>query len=244
MVYHVIGLMSGSSLDGLDIVYAELTEVRGQWSYQIHGAECIPYADKLRNSLRDAILFNARDYQLLHTAYGRFIGEQVNAFIDRHSLHHKIHFIASHGHTTFHIPEEHTTAQLGDGAAIAAVTGLPVITDLRAVDVALGGQGAPIVPIGEKLLFQTSAFCLTWAASPISPLKTGKLTVLSISAPPIVCSTHWRRHWAKCTMRTVTWLPEVLQTIRCFPLLTRSHTTRNLSRNRSRMISVPTPCCP
>lgn len=160
MVYHVIGLMSGSSLDGLDIVYAELTEVRGQWSYQIHAAECLPYAGPLRDSLAGAILLNARDYQLLHTAYGRFIGEQVNAFIERHGLHHKVHFVASHGHTTFHIPDQHTTAQLGDGASIAAITGLPVITDLRAIDVALGGQGAPIVPIGEKLLFSDFAFLL------------------------------------------------------------------------------------
>lgn len=152
--------MSGSSLDGLDIVYAELTEVRGQWSYQIHAAECIPYADELRNSLRDAIHMNARDYQLLHTAYGRFTGEQVNAFIERNGLNHKIHFVASHGHTTFHIPEERTTAQLGDGASIAAVTGLPAITDLRAIDVALGGQGAPIVPIGEKYLFPDFAYLL------------------------------------------------------------------------------------
>lgn len=160
MVYHVIGLMSGSSLDGLDVVYAELTEVSGQWSYQIHAAECIPYTDQLKASLAEATRLNARDYQLLHTAYGRFTGEQVNDFIDRNGLHHKIHFVASHGHTTFHIPEQNTTAQLGDGATIAAVTGLPVISDLRAVDVALGGQGAPIVPIGEKLFFSDFSYLL------------------------------------------------------------------------------------
>lgn len=152
--------MSGSSLDGLDMVYTELTEVRGQWSYQIHAAECIPYSEELKTSLAKATSLNARDYQLLHTAYGRFTGEQVNAFIGRHGLDHKIHFIASHGHTTFHIPEHNTTAQLGCGATIAAVTTLPVISDLRAVDVALGGQGAPIVPIGEKYLFSDFSYLL------------------------------------------------------------------------------------
>lgn len=153
MVYNVIGLMSGSSLDGLDIVFVELTEVRGAWSYMIQASECIPYSDKWKEDLKTAIDMNARDYMLLHTAYGHYTGEQVKAFIERHQLEHRVHFIASHGHTTFHMPQSRMTAQLGDGAAIAAVTGLPVISDLRAMDVALGGQGAPIVPIGEQLLF-------------------------------------------------------------------------------------------
>lgn len=153
MVYQVIGLMSGSSLDGLDIVFVELSEVRGQWSYVIHAAECVPYDERWTEDLRNAVSLNARDYMLLHTAYGHYLGRRVADFITRHSLDHRVHFIASHGHTAFHMPDRKMTAQLGDGAAIAAETGLPVITDLRSIDVALGGQGAPIVPIGEQLLF-------------------------------------------------------------------------------------------
>ncbi|RYG54070.1 MAG: hypothetical protein EOO01_02575 [Chitinophagaceae bacterium] len=79
---------------------------------------------------------------------------EVNRFIDENSLHYKVGMIASHGHTTFHVPHRKMTAQLGDGAAIAAETGLPVVTDLRALDIAFGGQGAPIVPIGEKYLLK------------------------------------------------------------------------------------------
>ncbi|RPE13010.1 anhydro-N-acetylmuramic acid kinase [Chitinophaga lutea] len=153
MVYNVIGLMSGSSLDGLDIAFVELSEVGGTWTYVIRHAECRDYTPEWVEALKGAINLPAREYQLLHSRYGRHIGGEVMDFIARHNLDHKVHFIASHGHTTFHIPEEHTTSQLGCGAAIAAVTGLPVISDLRAMDVALGGQGAPIVPIGEKLLF-------------------------------------------------------------------------------------------
>lgn len=154
MIYRAIGIMSGSSLDGLDIAFTELTETGGKWSYSIIEADCIEYNDEFKIKLSQAINMPALNYQLLHTEYGHYIGEEVNKFIEKYSLHHKVHLIASHGHTTFHLPAKKMTAQLGDGAAIAAETKLPVITDLRALDVALGGQGAPIVPIGEKLLFE------------------------------------------------------------------------------------------
>ncbi|MCW3123783.1 MAG: anhydro-N-acetylmuramic acid kinase [Flavipsychrobacter sp.] len=160
MVYKVIGLMSGSSMDGLDIVYTQLEEVRGKWSYEILQADCLPYTDKWLTDLKSAANINVSDFLKLNTAYGRYTGEKINEFIAQHNLGHKVHFIASHGHTVFHEPENNTTCQIGDGAAIAAITGLPVISDLRAMDVALGGQGAPIVPIGDKLLFGSYDYLL------------------------------------------------------------------------------------
>ncbi|HYD22728.1 MAG TPA: anhydro-N-acetylmuramic acid kinase, partial [Flavipsychrobacter sp.] len=153
MVYRVIGLMSGSSLDGLDIVFAQLDEIRGKWSYEIKCADCVPYSEDWARDLADAKEKSVPDFLKLNTAYGRYLGEQVNQFIGRNNLHHQVHFIASHGHTVFHEPHNGASTQIGDGASIAAVTGLPVISDLRSLDVALGGQGAPIVPIGDKLLF-------------------------------------------------------------------------------------------
>ena len=153
MIYNVIGLMSGSSLDGLDISFVEFSETAGKWDYKINCASCIEYDNKWIERLQNAIHLPAFDYQLLHTDYGRFVGEKVNDFIEQFRLHHKVNLIASHGHTTFHIPEKKMTHQLGDGAAIAAVTQLPVVSDLRSMDVAFGGQGAPIVPMGERLLF-------------------------------------------------------------------------------------------
>jgi anhydro-N-acetylmuramic acid kinase len=152
MLYRAVGLMSGSSLDGLDIVFAEFQEQAGKWSYQVLEGECYPYSGEWVQKLKNAVHLSAKEYQLLHTEYGHYLGQQVNHFIEKHGLHYKISVIASHGHTTFHIPAQRMTAQLGDGAAIAAQTELPVVTDLRALDVAFGGQGAPIVPIGEKLL--------------------------------------------------------------------------------------------
>jgi anhydro-N-acetylmuramic acid kinase len=152
MIYRAIGLMSGSSLDGLDIVFTEIHANGGKWSYEIIHAGCYTYPDDWISRLKNAVSLNAIDYQLLHTEYGHYLGQQVIRFIEEHHLQYKVALVASHGHTTFHIPAKKMTAQLGDGAAIAATTQLPVVSDLRAMDIALGGQGAPIVPIGEKLL--------------------------------------------------------------------------------------------
>ena len=152
MVYRPIGLMSGSSLDGLDIVFAEIEENGGKWTYEILHTDCYPYEELWVEKLKAAISLPALDYQLLHTDYGHYLGRQVNRFIQDHHLEYKVSLVSSHGHTTFHVPSRKMTAQLGDGAAIAAVTRLPVVSDLRSMDVALGGQGAPIVPIGESLL--------------------------------------------------------------------------------------------
>jgi anhydro-N-acetylmuramic acid kinase len=153
MVYNVIGITSGSSLAGLDIVFAALTEIRGKWEFEIRAAERLAYSAEWEEKLGDAMNLSARDYLLLHSEYGHFTGHAVNQFISNHQLDHQIHFIATHGHTVFHIASQKMTAQLGDGAAIAAVTGLPVISDLRAMDVALGGKGGPIIPLAEQLLF-------------------------------------------------------------------------------------------
>ncbi|MGH2648561.1 MAG: anhydro-N-acetylmuramic acid kinase, partial [Ginsengibacter sp.] len=153
MVYKVIGIMSGSSLDGMDIAFTELREQAGAWQYEIQHATCIPYNEWWFKKLQGSITLPAKEYLLLHAEYGQFIGQKINEFIDEKNLQHQVSLICSHGHTTFHLPEKKMTHQLGDGSAIAARTGLPVVTDLRSLDVAFGGQGAPIVPLGEKLLF-------------------------------------------------------------------------------------------
>jgi anhydro-N-acetylmuramic acid kinase len=153
MIYRAIGIMSGSSLDGLDIAFTELTETGGKWTYEIKAADCLQYEHEWKEKLLTAVDLCALDYQLLHAEYGHYIGDNINRFIEKNNLQHQVNLIASHGHTTFHLPAKKMTAQLGDGAAIAAVTKLPVVSDLRSMDVAFGGQGAPVVPIGENFLF-------------------------------------------------------------------------------------------
>lgn len=160
MFYRVIGIMSGSSLDGLDIAFVEFEEAGGRWNFEIKATSCKPYSNDWYTRLQHATSLPAYDYILLHADYGRYIAEEVNAFIDDNNLHHKVQIIASHGHTTFHEPYRGFTSQLGDGAAIAAITQINVVSDLRALDVAFGGQGAPIVPVGEKFLFSDFQLCL------------------------------------------------------------------------------------
>lgn len=159
MVYKVIGLMSGSSLDGLDIAYVHLQEQVGSsqqgprnWGFQLLHTVTYPYSDEWRRRLASAPGLSALDYHLLHVEYGHYLGEQVLRFIEAFRLDYQVQLIASHGHTSFHWPARKLTAQIGDGAAIAATTGINVVSDLRSMDIALGGQGAPIVPIGEMLL--------------------------------------------------------------------------------------------
>ncbi len=160
MLYRAIGLMSGSSLDGLDIAFVEFQEQGGKWTFEIKEAECLPYANDWREKLRTATSLSAREYLLLHSAYGQYTGKQVNAFIEKYGLQYQVSVIGSHGHTSFHLPAERMTAQLGEGAAIAAETQLPVVSDLRALDLAFGGQGAPIVPVGEKMLLGDNDYFL------------------------------------------------------------------------------------
>ena len=160
MVYRVIGTMSGSSLDGLDIAFVELQEVSGSWTYHLRNAVCYEYPKEWMEKLSHATSLHAREYQLLDTAYGKYCGELINRFILENGIQYQVQLIASHGHTTFHIPEKGLTCQLGNGVAIAAETGINVVNNLRAMDVAFGGHGAPIVPIGEKLLLGNYVFYL------------------------------------------------------------------------------------
>jgi anhydro-N-acetylmuramic acid kinase len=145
--------MSGSSLDGLDMAFVNFEENAGKWTFEILETDCKPYPAYWKDKLAGISNLSAKDYLLLHTLYGQWLGNAVNEFMDERNLNYRVQIIASHGHTTFHDPGRRMTAQIGDGAAIAAETGIRTITDFRSVDVALGGQGAPIVPIGEKLLF-------------------------------------------------------------------------------------------
>ncbi len=158
--YRVIGLMSGSSLDGLDIAYCEFRTENNKWSFKILKTSVVEYPDEWAQVIKGLPVSNAKTLWETHSGLGNYFGEQINEFIKKNSLKDKVEFVASHGHTIFHFPDKKFTTQIGDGAAIAARTNLPVICDFRSTDIADGGQGTPIVPIGDKLLFPHFRFCL------------------------------------------------------------------------------------
>lgn len=153
-----IGLMSGSSLDGLDIALVHFIEKSDQYHFRILEAETLPYSDSWKNQLAEAFHKQPEDLVQLDKDYGKYLGEQVLSFAKKHNA--PPDFVASHGHTIFHRPEEHYTLQIGDGKELAKACGFTVINDFRSEDVSKGGQGAPLVPIGDKLLFSNYEMCL------------------------------------------------------------------------------------
>lgn len=157
--YHVIGLMSGTSLDGLDIAYCSFSSQNKKWGFSIKKATTIKYGKPWLKRLSGAHHLSAEELLLLHNEYGSFLGISVAEFVKKHGIR-KVNFISSHGHTIFHQPGKHFTFQLGNGSAIAARSSLPVVCDFRSLDVLLGGQGAPLVPIGDRLLFPQYEYCL------------------------------------------------------------------------------------
>lgn len=156
--FKVIGLMSGSSLDGLDIACVNFSHDNKRWFFQIVEAGNVPYSEEWKNKLSEAFNKNESELKDLDIEYGKYIGSVTKRFIDKYELEPKL--IASHGHTIFHIPENSYTLQIGDGQEIANATGITTINDFRTEDVSKGGQGAPLVPIGDKFLFADFPICL------------------------------------------------------------------------------------
>lgn len=168
----VVGLMSGTSLDGVDVVYVKFLDSEYQ-DFDILNSQTVAYSKKWKSRLQDAINFSSEELKVLNIDYGSFLGNLVNTFVDEFLIK-EIDFIASHGHTVLHEPHKGVTLQVGDGQTIANLTKQKVICDFRTQDVRLGGQGAPLVPIGDELLFSNYDYCLNLGGfSNISFKKNG-----------------------------------------------------------------------
>jgi anhydro-N-acetylmuramic acid kinase len=153
-----LGLMSGTSLDGLDLCLATFTLKNGKWSYNVACADAVTYPEELKKALATAQSMTALEYARLHSDYGIYLGQQVKAFMEKYGVQPQL--VASHGHTIFHQPAIRLTSQIGSGAGIAAESGVPAVCDFRTTDVALHGQGAPLVPVGDRYLFGDFDYCL------------------------------------------------------------------------------------
>lgn len=157
--YRAIGLMSGTSLDGLDVTLVQFTKSNGNWLFEVEQTHFIAYDKKMRQQLKLAHELSNNNLKTLDASYGEWLGKQVNQFISEKNIT-KVDLIGSHGHTVYHQPKKRKTVQIGNGPQLYNITGIPVICDFRLQDVLLGGQGAPLVPIGDQLLFGNYDACL------------------------------------------------------------------------------------
>ena len=157
-VYRVTGLMSGSSLDGVDLACCEFSRESGRWGFQILEAETIPYPSTLKKQLGMATSWDRPRILELDVSLGKFYAKLINEFHTSHGLSPAL--VASHDHTILHEPAKGITFQAGHGGTMAEQTGITVVSDFRSEDVAQGGQGAPLVPIGDQLLFGGYDACL------------------------------------------------------------------------------------
>lgn len=157
--YTALGLMSGTSLDGLDLCLVRFWHLAEKWHFKMLKTDTIAYTPSWQARLKNAHNLSKNELLLLNEDYGNLLGHLTHAFIEKQN-HPALDFIASHGHTVLHQPEHKITLQIGNGPQIMQKTNLPVVCDFRVQDVLLGGQGAPLVPIGDQLLFSDFTACL------------------------------------------------------------------------------------
>lgn len=157
--YFVLGLMSGTSLDGLDFAYVKINFAYKQWHYEILHTETIHYTDKWQNLLKDSILLEDEALKKLDEKYSEYLAKQTKRFIFENEIT-DLDIISSHGHTVKHQPDLGYTIQIGNLPEFGNAFDIPVVCDFRTQDVTLGGQGAPLVPIGDRLLFSEYNYCL------------------------------------------------------------------------------------
>lgn len=157
--YNVVGVMSGTSLDGIDMAHLNFTESDDRWEFEILEAETVAYPPHLLQSLKNAIVLPPAELSKLDLDYTLFLSKTICEFILKHKLT-GIDAVCSHGHTVIHRPADGLTLQIGNLPEIKTHIKPTVVCDFRVQDVKLGGQGAPLVPIGDRILFSDYKYCL------------------------------------------------------------------------------------
>lgn len=152
----ILGIMSGSSLDGIDLALCEFSGFDEHFKWQILDAACYPLTQEWQEKLKDLPMASALDLAKADFQFSYLMAEKVKDFLDGRT----VEYLASHGHTIFHFPEEKGSCQIGNGGALAAASGIPVVTDFRSVDVGLGGQGAPIVAFFDRYVYREYPFLI------------------------------------------------------------------------------------
>lgn len=172
-IYRGIGMMTGTSMDGADLAYCAFWEENGHWQYELLASETVPLEESWVSRLAYLEAADARTFARTHVYLGHYFGKMIARFIQDKQLSPE--FVALHGQTIFHQPEKNYTAQIGDGETIASYLACPVVTNFRNKDVAAGGQGAPLVPFGEELLFRNHRLFLNLGGfANLTALRPGK----------------------------------------------------------------------
>lgn len=180
--YFVLGIMSGTSLDGVDIAYVNLIKKGENWQYTIFESETIPYEKKWVKILHEAIDFSKLELEKINEEYTLLLGSIIREFIEKYKIEN-LDAVCSHGHTILHQPQNGFTLQIGNLPIIAEILNQIVVCDFRVQDVELKGQGAPLVPVGDKMLFSNYDYCLNLGGfSNISFDVNGKRIAYDISA--------------------------------------------------------------
>ena len=186
--YYFIGAMSGTSVDGLDLVYVKFTKTFS-WDFKVLASKTYNYNSNWVNKLRNSINLSSNFLLQLDKEYSSFLADKILTFIDDFKID-KLHGVGSHGHTVFHKPDQGFTYQIGNLPLIANKIKKPLICDFRVQDVFLGGQGAPLVPIGDKYLFSDYDACLNLGGfSNITIKKGNKLIAYDICALNIILNS-------------------------------------------------------
>ena len=157
--YDVIGVMSGTSLDGVDLAHIQFEIKNEQWSFEILESETVAYSEDWVNQLKLAVDFSKEQLEKLNKEYTQLLAEIISNFINKYQLSN-LDAVCSHGHTILHQPQNGFTLQIGNLPEIASLTNQKVVCDFRVQDVQLGGQGAPLVPIGDSILFSKYDYCM------------------------------------------------------------------------------------
>jgi anhydro-N-acetylmuramic acid kinase len=179
--YNVLGIMSGTSLDGIDIAHIHFNKSNNKWNYEILETETIPYTEEWLEKLKTAVDFSKNELYNLNEDYTVLLGNTIKSFVEKHQLTY-LDAICSHGHTILHQPQNGFTLQIGNLPEIAEIVGVTVVCDFRVQDVKLGGQGAPLVPIGDRILFSEYDYCLNLGGfSNISFEQNGNRIAFDIS---------------------------------------------------------------
>ena len=179
--YNVIGVMSGTSLDGVDLAHIEFHLIDNKWTFEILNSETIVYSQNWINQLKLAVNFSEKQLENLNQDYTTLLASTVSTFIEKHKIEN-LDAICSHGHTILHQPQNGFTLQIGNLPKISTLIHQTVVCDFRIQDVKLGGQGAPLVPIGDRILFSEYDYCINLGGfSNVSFEQNGQRIAFDIS---------------------------------------------------------------